>query len=175
MRSKRLISLLVAVCMMITMLPLSAVTAFAADTSSSTSSIASAGDYKYAYEVDEYGKATITQFIEPVDISSYNVDIPAELGGHIVTGIGNRAFNYSDHMGSVTIPQSVTSIDTQAFWQCHGLQSLTINDAATSIGHEAFCGCTSLKTLSLGENITTIGDRAFVACSSLTNVTIPEK
>lgn len=175
MRSKRLISLLVAVCMMITMLPLSAVTAFAADTSSSTSSIASAGDYKYAYEVDEYGRATITQFIEPVDISSYNVDIPAELGGHIVTGIGNRAFNYSDHMGSVTIPQSVTSIDTQAFWQCHGLQSLTINDAATSIGHEAFCGCTSLKTLSLGENITTIGDRAFVVCSSLTNVTIPEK
>ena len=33
MRPKRLISLLVAVCMMITMLPLSAVTAFAADTS----------------------------------------------------------------------------------------------------------------------------------------------
>ena len=31
MRPKRLISLLVAVCMMITMLPLSAVTAFAAD------------------------------------------------------------------------------------------------------------------------------------------------
>ena len=33
MRPKRLISLLVAVCMMITMLPLSAVTAFATDTS----------------------------------------------------------------------------------------------------------------------------------------------
>ena len=33
MKPKRLISLLVAVCMMITMLPLSAVTAFAADTS----------------------------------------------------------------------------------------------------------------------------------------------
>ena len=36
MRPKRLISLLVAVCMMITMLPLSAVTAFAADTLSFT-------------------------------------------------------------------------------------------------------------------------------------------
>ena len=36
MKPKRLISLLVAVCMMITMLPLSAVTAFAEDTSALT-------------------------------------------------------------------------------------------------------------------------------------------
>ena len=48
MRPKRLISLLVAVCMMITMLPLSAVTAFAADTSSSTKQEAKNG-YMYAY------------------------------------------------------------------------------------------------------------------------------
>ena len=46
MRPKRLISLLVAVCMMITMLPLSAVTAFAADTASSTEQEISVGDYK---------------------------------------------------------------------------------------------------------------------------------
>lgn len=175
MRPKRLISLLVAVCMMITMLPLSAVTAFAADTSWSPDLEAIVDGYKYYYKVNADNTATITQFIEPVDISSYNVDIPGTLDKYIVTGIGNRAFNYSDHMGSVTIPQSVTSIDTQAFWQCHGLQSLTINDAATSIGKEAFCGCTSLKTLSLGENITTIGEGAFNSCYDLTNVTIPEK
>ena len=48
MRPKRLISLLVAVCMMITMLPLSAVTAFAADTAASTGT-ASYGGYKYDY------------------------------------------------------------------------------------------------------------------------------
>ena len=64
MRPKRLISLLVAVCMMITMLPLSAVTAFAADTA--TEQEASYKGYKYAYTVNG-GNATITKFLGPVD------------------------------------------------------------------------------------------------------------
>ena len=175
MRPKRLISLLVAVCMMITMLPLSAVTAFAADTAPSTRQEAIVDGYKYYYTINADNTATITQFIEPVDISSYNVDIPAELNDHTVTAIGPYAFNYAEHMESVTIPQSVTSIGNGAFWQCHGLQSLTINDATTSIGYGVFCGCISLKTLSLGKNITEIGEEAFDACFDLTNVTIPEK
>ena len=54
MKPKRLISLLVAVCMMITMLPLSAVTAFAADTSSSPDPEEIVGDYKY-----EIGRAHV--------------------------------------------------------------------------------------------------------------------
>ena len=66
MKPKRLISLLVAVCMMITMLPLSAVTAFAEDTSSSPDPEEIVGDYKYAYTVND-GKATITKFLGPVD------------------------------------------------------------------------------------------------------------
>lgn len=72
MKPKRLISLLVAVCMMITMLPLSAVTAFAADTSSSPDPEEIVGDYKYAYKVND-GNATITEFLGPVD-SEGNVD-----------------------------------------------------------------------------------------------------
>lgn len=63
MKPKRLISLLVAVCMMITMLPLSAVTAFAADTSSSTGGTASYGGYKYAYTVNTDGTVTIAKFL----------------------------------------------------------------------------------------------------------------
>ena len=115
MRPKRLISLLVAVCMMITMLPLSAVTAFAEDTS--TEGEAFVDGFKCYYTVNADNTATITQFIQPPEYSgSYNIDIPAELNGHTVTGIGNRAFNYSTHMESVTIPQSVTFIDNQAFW-----------------------------------------------------------
>ena len=72
MRPKRLISLLVAVCMMITMLPLSAVTAFAADTPSSTEQEISVGDYKYAYTVNAGGStATITEFRGPVDTKKH--------------------------------------------------------------------------------------------------------
>ena len=193
MRPKRLISLLVAVCMMITMLPLSAVTAFAADTASSTVRTASDGTYKYEYKVNG-GNATITKFLGPVDSEGnvdptnngpYNIEIPTTLGGCTVTGLGEYSFAteengsplYDIHhhnIHSVTIPESVTSIGQSAFESCFSLDSLIIKDAATSIGESAFDGCSHLTTLSLGKNITTIGDYAFQGCSYLTNVTIPQ-
>ena len=187
MKPKRLISLLVAVCMMITMLPLSAVTAFAADTSTDPED--SYKGYKYAYTVNN-GNATITKFLGPVDPTNngpYYIEIPSELGGYPVTGLGDYSFAVNAdpdrhypgnplcrNIHSVTIPQNVKSIGYKAFYECDGLESLTIKDAATSIGSWAFAECPLTTTLELGENITTIGDYAFRSCSSLTNVTIPQ-
>lgn len=166
MRPKRLISLLVAVCMMITMLPLSAVTAFAADTSSSTGGTASDGTdtYKYEYTVND-GTATITKFLGPVDPANngpYDIEIPSELGGHPVTGLGEYSFAanpYDGHQGNPL---------------CSKIRSVTIQQNVTSIGDRAFDGCSALTTLSLGEKIKTIGNYAFENCTSLTGVTIPQ-
>ena len=189
MRPKRLISLLVAVCMMITMLPLSAVTAFAADTSTVHEANDGEGIYRYAYKENEDGETvTITEFLGPVDPANpgpYDIEIPATLDGNTVTGLGEDSFStdndrsplYEIHhkkIHSVTIPQSVTSIGDGAFAECEKLDSLTINDAATSIGDWAFDECYVLSSLSLGKNITTIGDYAFYDCRILNNVTIPQ-
>ena len=173
MRPKRLISLLVAVCMMITMLPLSAVTAFAADTASSTVRTADDGTYKYEYKVNEDGDATITKFRALVD-GSYDITIPTDFGRFPVTAIGDDAFRGCSALKKVTIPQSVTSIGDSAFAGCHNLDSVTIKDAATSIGSRAFTECPLTTTLSLGKNITTIGDHAFYYCLKLKSVTIPQ-
>ena len=162
MRPKRLISLLVAVCMMITMLPLSAVTAFAAD--AATEQEASYKGYKYAYRVDD-GTATITKFLGPVDPANngpYDIEIPSELGGHPVTGLGEYSFAanpYDGHQGNPL---------------CSKIRSVTIQQNVTSIGDRAFDGCSALTTLSLGEKIKTIGNYAFENCTSLTGVTIPQ-
>ena len=193
MKPKRLISLLVAVCMMITMLPLSAVTAFAADTSTVRTAIVDG--YKYEYTINtEDDTATIKYFRGPVDSEGnvdsanngpYDIDIPEKLDGYTVTGLGKDSFSIDDlysplyeihhtKIHSVTIPQSVTSIGDSAFAGCHNLDSLTINDAATSIGRRAFAECPLTTTLELGENITTIGNSAFYDCRGLKNVTIPQ-
>lgn len=192
MRPKRLISLLVAVCMMITMLPLSAVTAFAADTSTVLTSIVDG--YKYEYKVNADGAtATITDFRGPVDPAKtpapYDIHIPSELGGYPVTGLGTYSFSgYLDaspylhnsyqigrNIRSVDIPQGVTSIGNHAFEECFALEEVTIPQSVTSIGLIAFGGCCKLTTLSLGENVETIGGGAFFRCSSLSNITIPKK
>ena len=189
MRPKRLISLLVAVCMMITMLPLSAVTAFAEDTSSSTGGTASDGTdtYKYEYTVND-GNATITKFLGPVGSANpnfYDIKIPSELGGHPVTGLGEYSFAanpYDGHQGnplcskirSVTIPQSVTSIGKRAFDGCTNLNPLTIKGPITSMGNYAFAGSTYLTSLTLYDDIQTIGNFAFLGSTSLKTVTLPK-
>ena len=186
MKPKRLISLLVAVCMMITMLPLSAVTAFAADTS--TDPEADDGVYKYAYKVNaDSSTVTITEFRGPVDPAKtpapYDITIPATLGGHPVTGLGESSFStehfdsplYDIHhtkIQSVTIPENVTSIGRAAFLNCTGLTSLTIKGVATSIGPVAFSTCTSLTSLSLVGSFQTIGEHAFASCNSLTSLSL---
>ena len=173
MRPKRLISLLVAVCMMITMLPLSAVTAFAADTSAPTgTAIVNGCEYDYKINTAD-GTATITKFRAPDDHGSYDITIPTAFGRFPVTDIGDDAFRGCSALKKVTIPQSVTSIGDSAFAGCHNLDSVTINDAATSIGNRAFTECPLTTTLSLGKKITTIGDEAFYDCRGLTSVTIP--
>ena len=168
MKPKRLISLLVAVCMMITMLPLSAVTAFAADTSTEY-----VDGYGYEYKVDANGNATITEFlgpdpddsVNPVDSTStdyYNIKIPTTLGGCTVTGLGDYSFAAKSDDGSTYDPL------------CSNIHSVTIPQKVTSIGDRAFYDCKNLTTLVLGEDIKTIGNYAFECCTSLTGVTIPQ-
>lgn len=178
MKPKRLISLLVAVCMMITMLPLSAVTAFAADTASSTEyHEASDGTYKYYYTINADGKtATITNFRGPVDSKNtgpYNITIPTELDDIPVTGIGNYAFYGRSALANVTIPQGITSIGDSAFLDCDTLISATIEEGVPT-GTNMFNGCDNLATVKLPESLTTIATGSFASCPALNHVTIPD-
>ena len=200
MRPKRLISLLVAGSMMITMLPLSAVTAFATDTSTVHEANDDEGIYRYAYKKNEDGETvTITKFLGPVDPTNngpYVITIPTTLDKYTVTGIGKWAFDRCglhtltiegpiESMGlaafyectkleTISFGENIKTIGEQAFQGCSSLTKVTIPDSVTSIGEEAFYECTKLETISFGENIETIGRWAFTGCSALTNVTIPK-
>ena len=175
MRPKRLISLLVAVCMMITMLPLSAVTAFAADTEWHP---ADDGTYKYWYTLNSDNTATIRSFAGPVNPTKtpapYNITVPTELEGHTVTGLGEQSFFERTSLGSVTLGKNIQTIGEEAFYACPILKTLTINGAVTSMGKDAFADCPLLTSVTLGQNIKTIGEEAFYNCPVLDNVIIPQ-
>lgn len=80
-KSKKIVSLLLSVLMIITALPLTAVNSFAEDTNTKTS-----GDYEYT--VSEDGTAEITAY----NGNEENVVIPSVLDGYAVTVIGENGF-----------------------------------------------------------------------------------
>ena len=77
------------------------------------------GDYEYEYYAD--GTACIMKYSG----RDSELVILAELDGHPVTTIGDRAFYYCSSLTTVTIPESVTAIGVRAFFGCHNL-TLTI-------------------------------------------------
>ena len=60
-----------------------------------------------------------------------------------VTSIGEKAFQSSTMMTSVTIPNSVTKIGDWGFCGCLNLTWLTIPASVTSLGEAAFSGCSN--------------------------------
>lgn len=199
MKPKRLISLLVAVCMMVTMLPVSALTAFAVD-------YPVVNNLKYNFNAAK--ETAVVMGIGPDFKNTDNIVIPStveykgttykvteignsaflnhsELTGNIVfeensnvTTIGGAAFSgCSGLTGDVNLPDSITIINIRAFTNCSGLNgTLTIPNEVKTIGSYAFSGCKNLKgSFELPANLTTLGDGAFAGCSSLTGaLTIPE-
>ena len=91
-----------------------------------------------------------------------------------VTSIGDGAFEGCTSLTSVTIPDSVTSIGAYAFDACIELKSVEIPDSVTSIGAYAFVACIELKSVEIPDSVTGIGEYAFASCTSLTSVTIPD-
>ena len=160
--TKKIISLLLSVLMIITALPLTAVNSFAADNGITSG--------KYEYVVLDDGTAEITDYFG----SETKLTIPSEIDGYKVSSIGSSAFYGCTSLTSVTIPNSVTEIGVGAFGSCTSFTSIIIPDSITSIGASAFFNCFNVKNVSLGNSVTSIGDYAFGGCTSLTSITIPD-
>ena len=74
--------------------------------------------------------------------------------------IGECAF-YNTSIESLVIPGSVTEIAKQAFWSAYELKTLTLEDGVESIGIQAFMDCSQLHDITLPDSLTNVGMEAF--------------
>jgi len=126
---------------------------------------------RYEYVDNGDGTATITGFTG----NEMYVDLPEEIAGLTVTGIGERAFAdsaVSQLIWKVYMHDAITSIGKEAF-QGLRIESIDIPNSVTSIGDRAFSGCTRLDNVTIPESVTSIGGAAFAECTSLTTLRLP--
>ena len=185
---KRLLSMILAISMMLTILPVNAITAWAADDKSGVcgdgltyTMIQNGGTDTYTLAITKSGAGTgeMTDYsyssgYKPVPWYA-ECDKITKLTIAGATSIGKSAFEYCHNLADVTISGSVTSIGEQAFEGCQALTNTSISNIlkeATSIGEGAFRGCTSLTSVEIPESVTSIDVAAFGQCSNLTSVKI---
>ena len=175
---KRLLSFVLAVLMIASLLP---ATALAADIVDSGTCGAEGDGSNLTWTLDSEGVLTISGSGDMYDYGLFDAPwygirslVKSAVIADGVTSIGEKAFLYCTSLTSVTIPDSVTSIGSGAFYYCTSLTSVTIPGSVTSIGAEAFYNCTSLTSVTIPNSMTSIGDSAFFYCTSLTSVTIPD-
>ena len=80
----------------------------------------------------------------------------------------------ANRVKKVVINNGVTRIGGAAFSGCAGLTSVTIPDSVKSIFGSAFRGCTGLTSVTIPDSVTFMGDSVFSGCTGLTRVNISD-
>ena len=187
---KRLLSMILALSMMLTILPVNAITAWAADDGMS-GNCGKTGDnvtYVLTQNNDDTTNPTYTLTIqgngEMADFNESDMagrapwiaqkeKITAVTIENGVTYVGAYAFDHCKKLTQITIHAQLDSIGKGAFRDCEGLTSIEIPKTVTSIGASAFSRCKGLSNIEIPETVVSIGGAAFNGCTGLTSIKIP--
>ena len=178
---KRFISLLVALCMMASLLPAGAVSALA-ETAGAVIVNPDDPDGKYTYTLYDNGTAALTKYEGTDAVVPAQVEYKNAL--YQVTKVGDAAFALEGgslfyqpeniKLQSVMLPDSIQEIGKKAFLKCVALESIVFPNGLTATGRYAFSNCTNLQKIEFSGSITTISEGSFANCTSLTEIKIPD-
>lgn len=91
-----------------------------------------------------------------------------------ITKIGYTAFNNSDRLTTIIIPDGVTEISAYAFNNCEELVQVEMPNSVTIIGDRAMSHLPKLTSIVLPNQLKSIGANAFSNCDIVTEIHIPD-
>lgn len=155
---KRFVSLLVALSITLTFLPIGAVAA----------TPIKIGNLKYTVNADGESVTVSGTSRNPKQLTIES-SISDGNESYTVTKIGMGAFNST--LEEVTLPPTLDEIEDSAFFKCSSLTEITIPEGVTKIGTNAFYGCSQLTSITIPSTIKNM-DTAFPSNPKLSQVTL---
>lgn len=159
---KRFVSLLVALSITLTFLPMGAVAA--------APNKITKGDLIYTVNADGQSVTVSGTSGKPTQLTIES-SISDKDKNYTVTKIATWAFNACNTLTEVTLPNTVDEIGYQAFFKCSNLTKVIIPEGVTKIGQAAFYGCSQLTSITIPSTITNM-DTAFSGNTALSHVTL---
>lgn len=159
---KRFVSLLVALSITLTFLPMGAVAAAPIKFTD--------GNLIYTVNADGQSVTVSGTSGKPTQLTIES-SISDNGTNYTVTKIATWAFNACNTLTEVTLPNTVDEIGYQAFFKCSNLTKVIIPEGVTKIGQAAFYGCSQLTSITIPSTITNM-DTAFSGNTALSHVTL---
>ena len=201
--TKKLLSYLLAVALLITSLNMFTVQAVTSNTTEQSSARSSSGGLAGTEGLTYQCYASVNGrpycgYVTGYTGTEKDVVIPTHYNGYTIIGINGSAFYKNTNITSVTIantvekiggnafygctslknvyiPSSVTDMSgSQMFLDCVSLESIVIPNSVTKVGSSMFMDCENLKTVILSDQITAIPGQMFCGCDNLTELVIPQ-
>lgn len=160
---KRFVSLLVALSITLTFLPIGAIAA--------TPNKITQGNLIYTVNDDGKSVTVSGKSRNPTQLNIENSISDGNGKPYTVTKIGDQVFWGCNTLTEVTLPNTVDEIGYQAFCKCSNLTKVIIPEGVTKIGQSAFYGCSQLTSITIPSTITNM-DTAFSGNSALSHVTL---
>lgn len=161
---KRFVSLLVALSITLTFLPMGAVAAAPIKFTD--------GNLKYTVNADGQSVTVSGTSGSPTQLNIESSISDGNGKSYTVTKIGMGAFNnVRNTLTEVTLPPTLDEIEDSAFFKCSSLTEITIPEGVTKIGTNAFYGCSQLTSITIPSTIKNM-DAAFPSNPKLSQVTL---
>lgn len=158
---KRFVSLLVALSITLTFLPIGAVAAAPIKFTD--------GNLRYTVNADGESVTVSGTSGNPTQLTIKSSILDGNGKSYTVTKIGMGAFNST--LEEVTLPPTLDEIEDSAFFKCSSLTEITIPEGVTKIGTNAFYGCSQLTSITIPSTIKNM-DTAFPSNPKLSQVTL---